>query len=237
MDNEESFFSSPKSLFGLCVTVCISLYFIYWLYNNIIKDNPSQEIQRENQQNFNQINNNRINSSNRTTVKKHIKQKLSINMDLLMIDKNNATLQDIKYLYDVFDKLSDYYNLYLIFHIIDEKNGDKIKENILNQLKPLVNDHILYEHRILFCSSIEGMSAIIRSLDSYVHIDNDNYIVIQLIRYINEFWFIQRSNNDKNDIIKAIKDDSNNAKLNVNELLDKIKFHSSIKEIIANQLK
>ena len=237
MDNDESFFSSPKSIFGLCVTVCISLYFIYWLYTNIIKDNSNQETQRQNRQNNNQINNNRINVTNKTKVKKHIKQKLSINMTLLMTDKNKSILQDINYLYELFDKLSDYYNLYLIFHIIDEKNSDKIKDSILNELKPLINDHILYEHRILFCTSIDGMIAIIRSLDPYIHIDNDNYIIVQLIRYINEFWFIEKSNSDKNDISKSIKDDSNNAKLNVNELLDKIKFHTSIKEMIANQLK
>ena len=237
MDNDESFFSSPKSIFGLCVSICISLYFIYWLYSNIIKDNSNQEIQRQNQQNINRINHNRINVSHKTPSKKHIKQKLSINMSLLMTDKNKSTLQDINYLYDLFDKLSDYYNLYLIFHIIDEKNSDKIKDSILNELKPLISDHILYEHRILFCTSIEGMIAIIRSLDPYIHVDNDNYTVIQLIRYINEFWFIQKSNNDKNDISKAVKDDSNNAKLNVNELLDKIKFHSSIKEMLVNELK
>ena len=237
MDNDESFFSSPKSIFGLCVSICISLYFIYWLYSNIIKDNSNQEIQRQNQQNINRINHNRINISHKTPSKKHIKQKLSINMSLLMTDKNKSTLQDINYLYDLFDKLSDYYNLYLIFHIIDEKNSDKIKDSILNELKPLISDHILYEHRILFCTSIEGMIAIIRSLDPYIHVDNDNYTIIQLIRYINEFWFIQKSNNDKNDISKAVKDDSNNAKLNVNELLDKIKFHSSIKEMLVNELK
>ena len=157
-------------------------------------------------------------------------------MSLLMKDTKNTVLLDIEYLYNLFDKLSDYYNLYLLIYIEDNTNAEKIKEKILDYLEPIINDNIIYEHRIIFSTSIEGMSAIIRSLDPFVHIENNNYLVVQLIRYINEFWYV-KDINEKNEIIKKIEADSNNAKQNIKELVSKIKFFSSFKDLLDKKIK
>ena len=235
MDSDETFFSSPKTIFGFVIFIGISLYFIYWIYINIIKD--EQGNQNNNRNNHNNMNNNNINNLDNQKSDKNriIKQKLSINMALLMKDTKKTTLEDINYLYNLFDKLSDYYNLYLLIYIEDNINAEKIKENILDYLEPIISDNILYDHRIIFCTSIEGMTAIIRSLDPFIHIENNNYIVVQLIRYINEFWFVKQKN-EKNEIIKKIKADSNNAKQNINDLVDKIKFFSSFDDLINKEL-
>ena len=232
MDNDESFFSSPKSIMGCLFFGGITLYVIYWIYTNIIKDEQVNQNENNNRNNHNNINNqNRSLDKNRL-----IKQKLSINMSLLMKDTKKTILLDINYLYNLFDKLSDYYNLYLLVFIEDNINAEKIKSNILDYLEPIINDNILYEHRIIFCTSIEGMSAIIRSLDPFIHIENNNYIVVQLIRYINEFWFIKEKD-EKKQIVKNIESDSNNAKQNINDLVDKIKFFSSFKELFDKEIK
>ena len=84
-------------------------------------------------------------------------------------------MEDIKILYDLFDKLSDYYNLYLLIFIEDNINAEKIKDNLLKFFEPIINDNIVYQHRILFCTSIEGMITIIRSLDPFIHIEINNY--------------------------------------------------------------
>ena len=232
MDNDESFFSSPKSIIGCLFFGGITLYVIYWIYTNIIKDEQVNQNENNNRNNHNNINNqNRSLDKNRL-----IKQKLSINMSLLMKDTKKSILLDINYLYNLFDKLSDYYNLYLLVFIEDNINAEKIKSNILDYLEPIINDNILYEHRIIFCTSIEGMSAIIRSLDPFIHIENNNYIVVQLIRYINEFWFIKEKD-EKKQIVKNIESDSNNAKQNINDLVDKIKFFSSFKELFDKEIK
>ena len=232
MDNDESFFSSPKSIMGCLFFGGITLYVIYWIYTNIIKDEQVNQNENNNRNNHNNINNqNRSLDKNRL-----IKQKLSINMSLLMKDTKKTILLDINYLYNLFDKLSDYYNLYLLVFIEDNINAEKIKSNILDYLEPIINDNILYEHRIIFCTSIEGMSAIIRSLDPFIHIENNNYIVVQLIRYINEFWFIKEKD-EKKQIVKNIESDSNNAKQNINDLVDKIKFFSSLKELFDKEIK
>ena len=156
-------------------------------------------------------------------------------MSLLMKDIKKSILMDIKYLYNLFDKLSDFYNIYLLIFIEDNINADKIKEKILEYLEPIISDNILYDHRIIFCTSIEGMTAIIRSLDPFVHIENNNYIVVQLIRYINEFWFVKQ-NNEKKEIVKKIEADSNNAKQNIKELVDKIKFFTSFKDLLDKEI-
>ena len=235
MDNDESIFSSPKSIISYLFFGGISLYLIYWVYVNIIKDDKKNENIQNNNNNAHNIahnlNQNRSSSKSRT-----IKQKLSINMSLLMKDVKNTVLLDKDYLYDLFDKLSDYYNLYLLVYIQDNANAEKIKTNILEYLEPIINDNIIYEHRIIFCTSIEGMTAIIRSLDPYVHIENNNYIVVQLIRYINEFWFVKEIN-EKNEIVKKIEADSNNSKQNIKELVSKIKFFCSFKDLLEKEIK
>ena len=236
MDNDESFFSSPKSFLGLIVFGGISLYFIYWIYINIIKDDQNNQNDNRNNHNHNIYRNNNNNTNKSGNKSRKFKQKLSINMSILMKDTKKSILMDINYLYDLFDKLSDFYNLYLLVHIEDNINAEKIKENILTYLEPIISDNILYDHRIIFCTSIEGMSAIIRSLDPFIHIENNNYLVVQLIRYINEFWFVKQ-NNEKKEIVKKIEADSNNAKQNIKELVDKIKFFPSFNDLINKEIK
>ena len=235
MDNEEdSIFNSPKSLLGLFFIAAVSLYVIYWIYKNIIKDNqtnPNQNII------INLFNNNQnININNNSRKSNIIKQKMSINLSILMKDSKKSILEDIKILYDLFDKLSDYYNLYLLIFIEDNINAEKIKDNLLKFFEPIINDNIVYEHRIIFCTSIEGMMAIIRSLDPFIHIENNNYIVIQLIRYINEFWYV-KDKNEINEIQKKIENDSNNSKQNIKDLMDKIKFFTGFNQIIDKEIK
>ena len=233
MDNDdETIFSSPKSLIGLLFIGTISIYVIYWIYNNIIKDNQANQ----NQNNILNIFNENPNTNNNNKKKQIIKQKMSINMTLLMKDSKKSILEDIKVSYNLFDKLSDYYNLYLLIYIEDNINAEKIKDELLKYLEPIINDNIIYHHRIIFCTSIEGMTAIIRSLDPFVHIENNNYIVVQLIRYINEFWFVKKKN-EKDEILKKVESDSNNAKQNIKDLMDKIKFYSDFNQVIDKEIK
>jgi len=233
MDNDdETIFSSPKSLIGLLFIGTISIYVIYWIYNNIIKDNQANQ----NQNNILNIFNANPNTNNNNKKKQIIKQKMSINMTLFMKDSKKSILEDINVLYNLFDKLSDYYNLYLLIYIEDNINAEKIKDELLKYLEPIINDNIIYHHRIIFCTSIEGMTAIIRSLDPFVHIENNNYIVVQLIRYINEFWFVKKKN-EKDEILKKVESDSNNAKQNIKDLMDKIKFYSDFTQVINKEIK
>ena len=233
MDNDdETIFSSPKSLIGLFFLGTISIYVVYWIYNNIIKDNQANQ----NPNNILNVFNANQNVNNNNKKKQIIKQKMSINMSLLMKDSKKSILEDIKILYNLFDKLSDYYNLYLLIYIEDNINAEKIKDELLKYLEPIINDNIIYHHRIIFCTSIEGMTAIIRSLDPFVHIENNNYIVVQLIRYINEFWFV-KSKNEKDEILKKVEKDSNNAKQNINDLMSKIKFYPNFNQVIDKEIK
>ena len=234
-DDSESIFDSPKSIIGIIFLGSVSLYVLYWIYVNIIKDNQSNS----NQNNIINIHNNQNNDNNinhRKINKQIIKQKMSINMSILMKDSKKSILENINIIYDLFDKLSDFYNLYLLIYIEDNINAEKIKENLLKYLEPIIDDNIIYEHRIIFCTSIEGMTAIIRSLDPFVHIENNNYIVVQLIRYINEFWFVNEKN-EKNEITKKVQGDSNNAKQNIKDLMDKIKFYNNFNQVIDKEIK
>ena len=234
MDNDdEGIFSSPKSLLGIAFLGCVSLYVLYWIYVNIIKDiqsnsNTNNIINIQNNQNNQNLNNNKN--------KAIIKQKMSINMTILMKDSKKSILEDINILYNLFDVLSEYYNLYLLIYIEDNINAEKIKEKILEYLDPLINDNIVYHHRIVFCTSMEGMSAIIRSLDPYIHIESDITLVVQLIRYINEFWYV-KTINEKNEIQKKVENDSNNAKQNIKALMDKIKFFNNFNQVIEKEIK
>ena len=236
MDNDdEGIFNSPKSIIGIAFLGSVTLYVLYWIYVNIIKDTSSNSNANNNIINIqNNQNNQAINYNNKK--KEIIKQKMSINMTLLMKNSKKTILEDINLLYDLFDTLSEYYNLYLLIYIEDNINSEKIKENLLEYLEPIINDNIVYHHRIIFCTSMEGMSAIIRSLDPYIHIESDKSLVVQLIRYINEFWYV-KGISEKNEIQKKVESDSNNAKQNIKELMDKIKFFNNFNQVIDKEIK
>lgn len=61
-------------------------------------------------------------------------------------------------------------------------------------------------------------------------------MVSNLIRYINEFWFMRNSlsdiNKDQREISDRIRKDTNNININVQELFDKIKYFDNIKDTI-----
>ena len=98
----------------------------------------------------------------------------------------------------------------------------------------IIEDNIVYKHRILFCTSKEGLCAMIRSLDPIIHIEYDNYVVINLIRYINEFWFINsQKEKELKEIHNKIEKDTNNAKLDIKDLMKKIKFFSSTENMLS----
>ena len=70
MDNDESIFSSPKSIISYLFFGGISLYLIYWIYVNIIKDDKKNENIQNNNNNAHNIahnlNQNRSSSKSRT---------------------------------------------------------------------------------------------------------------------------------------------------------------------------
>ena len=153
MDNDdETIFSSPKSLIGLVFIGTISIYVIYWIYINIIKDNQANQ----NQNNILNIFNANPNTNNNNKKKQIIKKKMSINMTLLMKDSKKSILEDIKVLYNLFDKLSDYYNLYLLIYIEDNINAEKIKDELLKYLEPIINDNIYIIIELFFVLQLKG---------------------------------------------------------------------------------
>ena len=65
MDNDdEGIFSSPKSLIGIAFLGCVSLYVLYWIYVNIIKD--TQPNSNTNNKNGRNSSNNRSQSNTNT---------------------------------------------------------------------------------------------------------------------------------------------------------------------------
>ena len=118
MDNDdETIFNSPKSIIGIVFIGAVSVYVIYYIYVYIIKGSQSNSNQNNIFNLYNNQNNNNhiLNNSNKN--KQIIKPKMSINMSLFMKDSKKLILEDINILYNLFDKLSDYYNLYLLIYM------------------------------------------------------------------------------------------------------------------------
>ena len=213
MDNGESNINF-KNVLGLIFTSIICYYTFFYLYKYLISSNSNENTLNNN------INNNRNNIKNENK----IKQKMTININGLLFNEENEVF-NIDYIYNILDKLSDKYNIFLIIKIKNLENQEKIMNEILNKLKLIYENNLVYKHRILFCSTLEGLEAIIRSIDPIIHIEYNDIIVINLIRYINEFWFIKKDNlKSKQYILEEIKKDHNNNKLNCNKLIEKVLF-------------
>ena len=225
MDSGESNINF-KNVLGLIFTSIICYYTFFYLYKYLISSNPN-----ENNLN-NNINNNRNNIKNETK----IKQKMTININGLLFNEENDVF-NIDYIYNILDKLSDKYNIFLIIKIKNLENQEKIMNEILNKLKLIYENNLVYKHRILFCSTLEGLEAIIRSIDPIIHIEYNDIIVINLIRYINEFWFIKKDNlKSKQYILEEIKKDHNNNKLNCNKLIEKVLFFDDFNMLLKSKI-
>ena len=225
MDNGESNINF-KNVLGLIFTSIICYYTFFYLYKYLISSNSNENTLNNN------INNNRNNIKNETK----IKQKMTININGLLFNEENEVF-NIDYIYNILDKLSDKYNIFLIIKINNLENQEKIMNEILNKLKIIYENNLVYKHRILFCSTLEGLEAIIRSIDPIIHIEYNDIIVINLIRYINEFWFIKKDKlKSKQFILEEIKKDHNNNKLNCNKLIEKVLFFDDFNMLLKSKI-
>ena len=225
MDNGESNINF-KNVLGLIFTSIICYYTFFYLYKYLISSNSNE----------NNLNNNINNIRNNIINEKKIKQKMTININGLLFNEENEVF-NIDYIYNILDKLSDKYNIFLIIKINNLENQEKIMNEILNKLKIIYENNLVYKHRILFCSTLEGLEAIIRSIDPIIHIEYNDIIVINLIRYINEFWFIKKDNlKSKQYILEEIKKDHNNNKLNCNKLIEKVLFFDDFNMLLKSKI-
>ena len=225
MDNGESNINY-KNILGLIFTSIICYYTFFYLYKYLISSNSNE----------NNLNNNINNNRNNIINEKKIKQKMTININGLLFNEENEVF-NIDYIYNILDKLSDKYNIFLIIKINNLENQEKIMNEILNKLKIIYENNLVYKHRILFCSTLEGLEAIIRSIDPIIHIEYNDIIVINLIRYINEFWFIKKDNlKSKQYILEEIKKDHNNNKLNCNKLIEKVLFFDDFNMLLKSKI-
>ena len=225
MDNGESNINY-KNVLGLIFTSIICYYTFFYLYKYLISSNSNE----------NNLNNNINNNRNNIKNENKIKQKMTININGLLFNEENEVF-NIDYIYNILDKLSDKYNIFLIIKIKNLENQEKIMNEILNKLKLIYENNLVYKHRILFCSTLEGLEAIIRSIDPIIHIEYNDIIVINLIRYINEFWVIKKDNlKSKQFILEEIKKDHNNNKLNCNKLIEKVIFFDDFNMLLKSKI-
>ena len=217
MDTENDFSSTIKQYSSFIIFALINVYVFYWIYNNFIKEQPQQN------QNIPAQN---INQSNINDTKAKTKTKMTISTNGLLF-KDEKSIDESSF-YQLLDSLSDKYELFLIFKV-DEHADTK---TLLEKFKTVIEDNIVYKHRILFCSTIDGLCAMVRSIDPFVHIEYDDYVITNLIRYINEFWLVRADKEKEYKLIyDKVKTDGNNAKLNIDSLMQKVKMYSSMDDI------
>lgn len=70
----------------------------------------------------------------------------------------------------------------------------------------------------MFSSKLEGVCAMVRSIDPFAHLESQAFVVGNLIRFINQFWYIG-DDNELNGLI---------SKENIQSMAMKIKKYSSL---------
>ena len=217
MDTENDLTSIIKQYSSFIVFALINVYVFYWIYNNFIKEQPqqNQSIPAQN------IQRNNINNT-----KTAITPKMTISINGLLF-KDEKSIDESKF-YQLLDTLSDKYELFLILKVDEHADTNAL----LEKFKTVIEDNIVYKHRILFCGTIDGLCAMVRSIDPFVHIEYDDYVITNLIRYINEFWLVRADKEKEYKVIyDKVKNDGNNAKLNIDSLMQKVKMYSSVEDI------
>ena len=127
---ENEFLQKHKGILTLLVTISLAFFAIYWLYRGL----QSNDTQIPNT-NF------RTNSTNAIINQTKIaKRRISISAnEILFKDINNI---NAPYVYQILEKLSQFYDIYLIILIQESEKT----ENILENLKEVTTDKIVLKH-------------------------------------------------------------------------------------------
>lgn len=130
MNAEDDIASIIKKYAGIVVFISLTISFLYWLYQNIIKE-ASTASNNENNQSIQT-------SSASATVKRKNKMTISLQgiFPIFSTDFEKGVV------YQILDQLSNEYDLFFIILITD--NDDK--EAILNKFSVLIEDIIIYQH-------------------------------------------------------------------------------------------
>lgn len=127
---EHEFFQKHKGIISLLLTVSLAFLAIYWLYRNL-KPNDRE------------ISNSHFSSNSSNAIispTKIAKRRISIAAnDILFNDINSI---DTSNAYQILEKLSQFYDLYLIILIQENEKT----ENILDKFKDITNDKIVLKH-------------------------------------------------------------------------------------------
>ena len=165
MDTENDFLSQIKQYSSYIFIAVINIYIIYWIYTNIITDNNNTTTTTNTTNQHVSTNANSIppqsfpstsHSPSLAKCSSKYKPKMTINANgLLFTDEHSI---DESALYQVLDALSDNFELFLIIQVQPSKDNHK---SLLDKFTTVIEDNIIYKHRILFCNTIEGLCSMI----------------------------------------------------------------------------
>lgn len=130
MNAEDDLGSTVKKIVGAVIFILLTLLFVYWLYQNIIKETMSSSPINANQSS--------IQASSSLQVKRKNKMTISL-QGILPISSTDFTKGKV---YQLLDKLSNDYDLFFIVLIND--NDDK--EAIIKKFTVLIDDNIIFQH-------------------------------------------------------------------------------------------
>ena len=83
------------------------------------------------------------------------------------------------------------YRIFLITQV--SKDGGADHEKAKTELAKLVAAGVVKDHRVMYCSTVEGKKSLVRQLSAELHIETDPSIVSGLSRFMNKFHLIGTS--------------------------------------------
>jgi len=134
---------------------------------------------------------------------------------------------DLAFIYQILDELSNQFHIYLII-LVNENEDTSI---ITEKLSMLIDDGIVQKQRILYTSKLEGLCAMVRSIDPFIHVESQSFVISNLIRFINQFWFI---NLNKENIEKIIND-STTTNNTSSTLMTKVKQFNNLQDTLSKE--
>lgn len=177
-DDDFSFFSNKKNITLIVLIFGISLY--------ILKVKSKLYLKSKNNKN-----NQKLDKCNEFLSYLMIKTSNKIERKKIIYHVNREEIKNeysLNKFIEIIKILSTSLN-FEIFLLIKIKEGEK-EESFKEQLSFLISNEIVKNHRILFCSTYEGITSIIRSINPSIVIDFMEQSIINTVRFVNEMWII-----------------------------------------------
>ena len=102
-------------------------------------------------------------------------RKVSITTNQLLFNAHGDTFDTNQKVFELINLMRNKYRIFLITQVSADGAVDHLKAKA--DLQPLIDNRVVKEHRVMYCTTTEGKKSLVRQLSAQLHIETDPQII------------------------------------------------------------